>query len=59
MILFHILGLKDDKTVVKPRKEKRGKGFAVFLGSFENILHIFFKKMHIRQDTFHRLVTGL
>ena len=37
MILFHNLGLGDDKTVVKPRKQKRGKCFSVFLGSLENI----------------------
>ncbi|CAL8236137.1 unnamed protein product [Arctogadus glacialis] len=37
-----MLGNISEKTVVKPRKPKRGKGFAVFLGSFEKILHNFF-----------------
>ena len=48
-MLFHILGLGDDKMVVKPKKQRRGKRAAVFLGTLVLML--------VGQDTFYSLVT--
>ena len=48
-ILFHILGLGDDKMVVKPKKHWTGKHAAVFLGSLGLML--------VGQDIFDSLVT--